>query len=36
MVSFNFNSKTTVVSQSEVEQLVAQFADLLDSESGGL
>jgi hypothetical protein len=36
VVSFNFNYKTTVVSQSEVEQLVAQFARLLDSESGGL
>ena len=36
VVSFNFNYKTTVVSQGEVEQLVAQFAGLLDSESGGL
>ena len=34
--SFNFNYKTTVVSQGEVEQLVAQFAGLLDSDSGGL
>lgn len=36
VVSFNFNYKTTVVSQEEVEQLVAQFAGLLDSASGGL
>ena len=36
VVSFNFNYKTTVVSQGEVEQLVAQFAGLLDSDSGGL
>ena len=36
VVSFNFNYKTTVVSQGAVEQLVAQFAGLLDSESGGL
>jgi NRPS condensation-like uncharacterized protein len=36
VVTFNFNYKTTVVSQGEVEQLVAQFAGLLDSDSGGL